>query len=138
MELVARLPKSLADFVSRPGNDAVDVSDGVRVADAAEADIALAHLARAFELHAHDVGGNEARTGDSRRSVVELLIAAMRHIEHAAGDKFLVRVRALVHRMAGYRGDRAALLRIHRGNLDVLLRDFAEHGFFAAIRLGTE
>ena len=48
------------------------------------------------------------------------------------------RIGPLVHRMAGDRGDRAALFGQESGDLDVVHRDLAEHRFLATIGLGAE
>src|SRR5439155_8151518 len=50
MQLVAAVAEALGDLLPRPGGDGIDVGDGVWVTHADDADIALADLARAFEL----------------------------------------------------------------------------------------
>jgi hypothetical protein len=85
------------------------MGDGVGIADAGHADIALADLARAFELDPELGGRDELHAGDAGGLVGDLVVVAMGHVEHAAGDEFVERVGALVHRVARDRGDGAAL-----------------------------
>ncbi len=94
VKLVAGFAKALAHLVFRPFDDAVDIRDRVRIAYAAQADVPFTDLARSLEFHAHDVRRHEARPGDARRFFTELLVAAVRHIEHAALPNLLPQHRA--------------------------------------------
>src|SRR6185503_2465942 len=138
VELVAILAEALAHLVARPGDDLVHVPNGVRVADADHADVALADLARALELDAEFRRRLEARAGDARGLLRHLLVAALGHVERAAGDVLEVRIRSLVHGVPGDGGNGAALIRMHRSHPHLVGGHFAEHGFLAAIRLGAE
>jgi hypothetical protein len=83
MQLVARVAEALAHLVARPGDDVVDVRDGVRIANADHADITLADLARAFELDAKLFGATKPRARDTRGLLRDLLVAAFGHVERA-------------------------------------------------------
>ena len=50
MQFVAAIAEAFDDLLARPGGNQIDVGDRVRVTHADDADIALADLARAFEL----------------------------------------------------------------------------------------
>ena len=110
MQFVPAVAKAFGDLLPRPGGDEIDVRDRVRVAHADDADVALADLARAFELHPQFGCQNVAGPGHADGALVILLVMAPAHVDVAAEEMFVERVRPLVHRMAGDRGDRAALL----------------------------
>ncbi len=95
-------------------------------------------LADAFQLHPDARRRDEARAGDARGLLGDLLVVAFAHVEQAAGDIFVVRVGAFVHRMAGDRGDGAALVGMHRGDMHAAIDDFAQHGLLRTIGFGAE
>src|SRR5271166_4357450 len=117
IQLVARRAEALGRLLPGPGDDRVDILDRVRVAHPDQPDTALAELAGAFELGAQLCRGGVFRPGNAGRALVILLVAALSHIDVAAEEVFIKRVWALIHRMSGDRGDRAALLRPQRGPL---------------------
>src|SRR5262249_35902726 len=137
-QLVAVLPETLAHRRPRPGDDVVDAGDGVRVAHAGEADVALSDLARALQLHPQLGSRDEAGPGDASRAVVELLVDALAHVDVPAQEVFVVGIAPLVHGVGGHRGHGAALLRQHGRDLDVLHRDLAHDRFLPGVRLGAE
>ena len=108
------------------------------IADADHSDVALADLPGAFELHAKLGRPDELRARDPRGLLGDLLVAALRHVERAAGDVLVVRIGALVHRVAGDRRNGAALRRVHRGDLDGIGAHFAQHRLLAAVGLRAE
>src|SRR5690606_15094590 len=98
----------------------VDVGDGVGVADPGDAEVLLAHPTRALDLDGDlPLDRHEPLAGDPGRALVVLLVDAVGHVEHAAGDVLVVGVGALVHGVARDAGDGAALPRGHGGHLDV-------------------
>src|SRR5215472_5988442 len=138
MQLVAGLPEAFGDLLSRPAGHEIYVRNRVGVAHADDADIALADLARSFELDPQFGGRNVAGSGDADGALVILLVMAPAHVDVAAEKMFVERAGAFVHRVTGDGSDRAALLGQERGDLDIVHCDLAEHRFLATIRLGAE
>ena len=138
-ELVGLAREALLDLAAGPADHPVDVADRVRVADADDADEPLADLARALQLDLRAAHGrDEHLTGDTGGLLVDLLVAAAGHVERAAGEVLVEGVGPLVHGVPGDRGDRAALLRVHGGDRDVVVRDRADDGFLGHVGLGAE
>ena len=100
VQLIAGLTKTGTHLLAGPLNHFVHIGNGVRIADAAQADKALAHFARAFQLHP-DLGiRQEPGAGHPCRALVELLVVAVRHVKLAAGKELLEGVGTLVHSVA--------------------------------------
>jgi hypothetical protein len=138
VQLVSAVGRFLPNLAAAPLDHAVDVGDRVGVTHGGDPEEALAHAARAFELHPDRFRANELRAGDARRALVELLVAAVAHVQHASCEVLVVRIGPLVHGVAGDGGDRATLLRTHGRDLHVLHRDLAQDRLLAAIRFGAE
>src|SRR5262249_34408714 len=83
--------KALDDLLPRPAGHQVDMLDRIGIAHADDADIALADLARAFELYAQFVGRHITRPGDPDCPLVILLVAAVAHIDMAAEEVLVER-----------------------------------------------
>ena len=98
----------------------------------------LPDQAGAFDLHLADVVGDEGGAVGQRRLRIGLRVDAVAHVDIAAGDVFPVGIGAFVHRVAGDRGRRAALPRMHGGDVDVFALDAAQDRLLAHERLGAE
>ena len=132
------MPKRSRDARPAPLDRPVHVAHHEGVADADHAHAALAHLARPLDLDPQLRGGDPAGAGDAADPVGGLLVAAVAHVEHPAERVLVEGVLALVHRVPGGRGHRAALVGVVGHDADVLLRDLADHGLLAHERLGHE
>src|SRR5581483_8071402 len=89
-ELVAVVPEALTDRIACPADDLVDARDRVGIADADDADIALADLAGPLELHAKLVRRDVSWAGDAGGALVELLVDAVAHIDVATEEVLIV------------------------------------------------
>src|SRR6516225_9963603 len=137
-QLVAAIAELHAPLVARPGDDFVDMRDGVRVAHPDNPDMALPLLAGAFELYAQLARSDELGPGHATGARVVLLIDAIAHVDVPTKKMLEIRIGALVHGVRRNRCDRAALLGMHRRHPDVVMRDLADYGLLARIRLGAK
>src|SRR5260370_28236298 len=133
MQFVAAVAEAFDDLLPRPGGDEIDVGDRVRVTHADDADIALADLARPFELDLQFGRRNVSGPGNADGALIVLLVMAPAHVDVAAEEILVERLGPLVHRITVDRGDRSALLRQERADLDIVLRDLSQHRFLASL-----
>src|SRR4029450_10327926 len=100
--------EALRELALGPADHAVEVGDRVGVANAGDEERPLGDLARSLELDPRAGAPHERLPCDARGLRVDLLIAALRHVEVAAGHVFAERSEPLVNRVAGERGRVAA------------------------------